>query len=132
RMVLDVGAWDASRAANAPGQSGDPSSPHYADLLPLWRRGDYFPLLYTRAAAVEHTERTIRHLPAPRRAPTPAARPRLRGPGREPRRAAPGRARSPSPRRGARGRSGRAGPGAAGLRGTRPVVFPERPRPGVR
>ncbi|MFW5415616.1 penicillin acylase family protein [Nocardiopsis sp. CNT-189] len=65
RMVLDVGAWDASRAVNAPGQSGDPSSPHYADLLPMWRRGDYFPLLYTRAAVVEHTERTIRLLPAP-------------------------------------------------------------------
>src|SRR5690606_26644385 len=60
RMLLDVGAWAASRAANAPGRSGDPSSPHSADLLPLWRRGDYFPLLYTRAAVVEHTERTIR------------------------------------------------------------------------
>ena len=33
---------------NAPGQSGDPASPHYRDLAPLWLRGEYFPLLYTR------------------------------------------------------------------------------------
>src|SRR5579863_1932635 len=35
RMVLDVGNWDASRAVNAPGQSGDPCSAHYRDLAPL-------------------------------------------------------------------------------------------------
>jgi len=57
RMVVDVGAWDNSRCINAPGQSGDPASPHYADLAPLWARGDYVPMLYTRAAvdaAAEH------------------------------------------------------------------------------
>ena len=48
RLVLDVGQWDNSRAINAPGQSGDPASPHYRDLAPLWQRGDYFPLLYSR------------------------------------------------------------------------------------
>jgi len=50
RMVIDVGNWDNSRAINAPGQSGDPRSPHYADLAPLWAEGDYVPLLYSEAA----------------------------------------------------------------------------------
>ncbi len=50
RMVVDVGDWDNSRAINAPGQSGDPASPHYDDLAPIWAAGEYFPLLYSRAA----------------------------------------------------------------------------------
>jgi len=58
RMVIDVGAWDNSVAVNTPGQSGDPQSPHYRDLFPLWANGDYFPLLYTREA-VQQNARTI-------------------------------------------------------------------------
>ena len=50
RMVVDVGAWDNSRFINAPGQSGDPRSPHYANLAPLWAAGDYVPMLYSVAA----------------------------------------------------------------------------------
>jgi penicillin amidase len=50
RMVIDVGNWDASRAINAPGQSGDPRSPHYRDLAPLWAQGQYVPLCYSREA----------------------------------------------------------------------------------
>jgi penicillin amidase len=50
RMVLDVGAWDNSRTINTPGQSGNPLSPHYRDLAPLWAAGDYVPLLYSRNA----------------------------------------------------------------------------------
>ncbi|MFC4565643.1 penicillin acylase family protein [Nocardiopsis mangrovi] len=59
KMVLDVGDWDASQAINAPGQSGDPRSPHYDDLVPLWRNGEYFPLHYTRDAVEENTEEVI-------------------------------------------------------------------------
>jgi penicillin amidase len=50
RVVLDVGNWDNSRAVNSPGQSGDPESPHYRDLAPMWLKGEYFPLLYSRKA----------------------------------------------------------------------------------
>jgi penicillin amidase len=50
RMVMDVGEWDNSLCINAPGQSGDPGSPHYGDLAPHWARGEYVPLLYSRAA----------------------------------------------------------------------------------
>ena len=50
RMVVDVGEWDRGVCINAPGQSGDPRSPHYRDLAPLWAEGRYVPMLYTRRA----------------------------------------------------------------------------------
>lgn len=50
RMVIDVGEWDQSRAMNAPGQSGDPRSGHYADLFEAWAAGESFPLVYSREA----------------------------------------------------------------------------------
>ncbi|MBA4177460.1 MAG: penicillin acylase family protein [Leptothrix sp. (in: Bacteria)] len=64
RMVLDVGAWDNSRAVNAPGQSGDPASPFYRDLAPLWLRGEYFPLLYSRARIEAVVAQRFELLPA--------------------------------------------------------------------
>ena len=64
RVVLDVGAWDNSRAMNAPGQSGDPASPHYRDLVPMWLKGEYFPLLYSRAKVEAATVRRIELVPA--------------------------------------------------------------------
>ncbi|MDI4633663.1 penicillin acylase family protein [Pelomonas sp. V22] len=63
RVVIDVGDWDNSRAMNTPGQSGDPASPHYRDLAPLWLKGEYFPLLYTRAKVDAATERRIELVP---------------------------------------------------------------------
>jgi penicillin amidase len=49
RLVADLADWDASLGTNAPGQSGDPRSPHYRDLFAPWARGEYFPVLYSRA-----------------------------------------------------------------------------------
>jgi penicillin amidase len=64
RMVVDVGAWDDSRCINAPGQSGDPRSPHYADLAERWARGEYVPMLYSREAVDAATTFRIRLEPA--------------------------------------------------------------------
>jgi penicillin amidase len=50
RLVVDVGNWDASLCMNSPGQSGDPRSPHYRDLAPLWAKGEYVPLAFSREA----------------------------------------------------------------------------------
>lgn len=55
REILDTANWDDSVAVNTPGQSGQPGSPHYSDLLPLWQRGQYFPLSYSRAAVEKQT-----------------------------------------------------------------------------
>jgi penicillin amidase len=64
RMVLDVGNWDTGRVVNTPGQSGDPASAHYRDLASVWAQGDYFPLLYTRAAVERATTQRLRLEPA--------------------------------------------------------------------
>lgn len=63
RMVLDVGNWDASRVINAPGQSGNPDSPNYRDLAPLWLEGKYVPLVYSRAAVEKETVERIQLTP---------------------------------------------------------------------
>jgi penicillin G amidase len=65
RIVIDLGDWDNSRAINHPGQSGEPDSPHYRDLAPLWQRGQYFPLLYSRKAVEDAAEARITLMPAP-------------------------------------------------------------------
>jgi penicillin amidase len=60
RAVFDVGAWHNSRFALPGGQSGNPFSPHYGDLFPLWQRGEGVPIPFTpeevRRAAVETLE----------------------------------------------------------------------------
>jgi len=40
RMVVDLADVERSRFVLAGGQSGNPLSPHYDDLLPLWLRGE--------------------------------------------------------------------------------------------
>jgi penicillin amidase len=55
REILDTSDWDQSVAVNTPGQSGQPGSPHYSDLMPLWDAGRYFPLVYSRKAVEEAT-----------------------------------------------------------------------------
>jgi penicillin G amidase len=50
REILDVANWDRSLATNTPGQSGQPGSPFYGNLLPLWAENRYFPLLFSRQA----------------------------------------------------------------------------------
>ena len=64
RMVVDVGNWDDSRVINTPGQSGNPQSPHYDDMAPLWARGDYVPMLYSREAVDAAAELRIVLRPA--------------------------------------------------------------------
>jgi len=59
RIVVDVGAWDNSRVINSPGQSGDPASPHYADLAPLWANEDYVPLVFSDYAVDRAAELRI-------------------------------------------------------------------------
>jgi len=65
RMVLDVGRWDAGLATSVPGQSGDPRSRFFANLLENWATDHSFPLLYTREAVEEHTVERIVLRPAP-------------------------------------------------------------------
>jgi penicillin G amidase len=66
REILDVGNWDESVVANAPGQSGQPGSPHYSDLVPLWDQTRYFPMLYSQAAVEKQAKDRLLLEPVPK------------------------------------------------------------------
>jgi penicillin amidase len=65
RMVLDLADWDRSVATSAPGQSGQPGSPHFDDLIEGWDQGRYFPLAFSRAKVEELAEARLVLEPAP-------------------------------------------------------------------
>jgi penicillin amidase len=50
RQIIDLSDLDASMGIHTVGQSGNPASPHFADLFPLWSTGHYHPLPFTRQA----------------------------------------------------------------------------------
>ncbi|MEZ4457583.1 MAG: penicillin acylase family protein, partial [Gemmatimonadales bacterium] len=56
RGIFDTADWDNSVATTVPGQSGQPGSPFYGNLLPLWENYRYFPLVYSRAAVERETK----------------------------------------------------------------------------
>lgn len=49
RQILDTADWDRSLVIHTTGQSGLPFHKHYRDFAPLWARGEYVPLLFSRA-----------------------------------------------------------------------------------
>jgi penicillin G amidase len=55
REIFDLSDWDNSVGVNVPGQSGQPTSPHYDDLLSLWSAGRYFPLSFSKSAVDQQT-----------------------------------------------------------------------------
>jgi len=59
REIIDVADWDRSVATSTPGQSGQPGSPHYGDLLPLWGEDRYFPMVYSRKAVEQATKHVL-------------------------------------------------------------------------
>ncbi len=59
REVLDFSDWDKSMTTNAPGESGDPESKHYRDLVDDWLAGRYHPMPYSRKAVEAATEEKI-------------------------------------------------------------------------
>jgi penicillin amidase len=60
REIFDLSDWDKAVAINTPGQSGQPGSPHYSDLLPLWSEWEYFPFVYSQRAVENNaTDRLI-------------------------------------------------------------------------
>ena len=63
RQILDLSDWDASIGTHTVGQSGNPASPHFADLLPLWGSGKHHPLPFSREAVDRHAESTLRLQP---------------------------------------------------------------------
>ncbi len=64
REIIDLADFDNSVVINVPGQSADPRSPHYGDLLPLWGSDRYFPLVYSRARVEAETRELLWLRPA--------------------------------------------------------------------
>ena len=64
RMVIDVGNWDASRFVLPGGQSGNPLSTHYSDMLPLWRRGTGVPIAWSAEEVNRAAVKELRILPS--------------------------------------------------------------------
>lgn len=63
REVFDLSNWDNSLAINTPGQSGQPKSRHYDDLLPIWEAGQYFPLSYSKDAVQDNASDELTLVP---------------------------------------------------------------------
>ncbi|RIV18524.1 penicillin acylase family protein [Fibrisoma montanum] len=59
RIIVDTQDWDKTVGINSPGQSGDPASPHYADLFPLWAQNGYFPVYFSKKKVQSVAESTI-------------------------------------------------------------------------
>jgi len=63
RQIHDLSDWDKSQVALPGGQSGLPFHKHYKDLMKLWVRGKYVPLLFTKEAISKNLEGTIKFVP---------------------------------------------------------------------
>jgi penicillin amidase len=66
RHVVDLAVVDSSWAIVAPGNSGDRSSPHLADLAARWANHEYVPLYLSWPRIEQAKEREILLTPAPR------------------------------------------------------------------
>lgn len=55
RHILDLADWDLGLATSTPGQSGQPTSPFYDNLLQNWANAEYFPLYFSRKKVEEAT-----------------------------------------------------------------------------
>jgi penicillin amidase len=55
RQICDLSNWDRSISIHAVGQSGQPGSKHYADLIDAWRTMQYHPMVWSRARVEDVT-----------------------------------------------------------------------------
>ena len=63
RFVVDTKDWDNARMTSAPGQSGDPRSKYYDNLLEGWANEKSFPLYFSRESIDENTDFIIHLIP---------------------------------------------------------------------
>lgn len=60
RAAIDVGAWENSRWSLLGGQSGNPCSPHFGDLLEPWDRGQGVGIAWSREDVERRAKSTLR------------------------------------------------------------------------
>jgi penicillin G amidase len=64
RQVIDLSDWDSSTMTNVPGESGDPGSKYYANLMDDWAKGRFHPMVYSRKAVEAATDERFLLTPA--------------------------------------------------------------------
>lgn len=64
RSVFDVGNWEASRFVLLGGQSGNPFSPHYADLVDVYQRGEGVPIHWQDEQVQKHAVASLLLVPS--------------------------------------------------------------------
>ena len=65
RQVIDVGNWDACTGVHYPGQSGQPGSRHYRDLIGRWLRNDQYTLHWSPEQIRRNTRDRLTLVPSP-------------------------------------------------------------------
>jgi len=63
RQIIDMNDLSKSLMIFTPGQSGHLASKHYDDLIPLWHKGDYHPMLWNREEILENSEAQLKLTP---------------------------------------------------------------------
>jgi len=63
RQCFDMGKLEEGRSIHAPGQSGDPASPHYNDFIPIWKAGKTKPAYWKKSDVLYNLERSIQLVP---------------------------------------------------------------------
>jgi penicillin amidase len=63
REIFDVADWDRSLVINTPGQSGQPGSPFYDNLLEEWASNRYFTLAFSKSAVEKAAAHRLRLTP---------------------------------------------------------------------
>jgi penicillin G amidase len=71
RSVMEVGNWGASRFVVLGGQSGNPLSAHYADLVPLYQRGQGVPIHWQDDEVARHAVASLFLSPSMSERPVP-------------------------------------------------------------
>lgn len=63
REIFDVANWDRSLVINTPGQSGQPGSRYYGNLLQQWADNEYFNLAFSKEAVDKAAAHRLRLVP---------------------------------------------------------------------
>ena len=67
REIIDMSDLDGAMATNVPGQSGQPGSPYYKNLVESYGKGEYFPMAFSRGAVEGVTAHRLVIVPSARR-----------------------------------------------------------------
>ena len=66
RQIIDLSDFSKSLSMHSPGQSGQPASQHYGDLVTPWAEVTYHPMLFDRGAIEKEAKELLKLTPPER------------------------------------------------------------------